>query len=142
MTAVLKWNTPRPLCPIQTLCRGLIAKGHKLASGRTANHLVLWDLRPHGLTKSNVEKVCEAYLDDDAGISYDFVVGSQANSCSFYFEATLLKTAQRKTCDGHCGPIVKENVTSHSREYSEFKKGNCVDESSACYAGMQPSKNA
>ena len=37
----------------------LIAKGHKLASGGTDNHLVLWDLRPHGLTGSKVEKVCE-----------------------------------------------------------------------------------
>merc|ERR1739844_731147 len=25
----------------------------------TDNHLVLWDLRPHGLTGSKVEKVCE-----------------------------------------------------------------------------------
>merc|ERR1712146_645655 len=38
----------------------LIAKGHKLASGGTDNHLVLWDLRPHGLTGSKLEKVCEA----------------------------------------------------------------------------------
>merc|ERR1712122_320566 len=38
----------------------LMAKGHKLASGGTDNHLVLWDLRPHGLTGSKVEKVCEA----------------------------------------------------------------------------------
>merc|ERR1712151_387610 len=38
----------------------LKAKGHKLASDGTDNHLVLWDLRPHGLTGSKVEKVCEA----------------------------------------------------------------------------------
>merc|ERR1712079_223049 len=37
----------------------LVAKGHKLASDGTDNHLVLWDLRPHGLTGSKVEKVCE-----------------------------------------------------------------------------------
>merc|ERR1711920_1222790 len=35
-------------------------KGHKLASDGTDNHLVLWDLRPHGLTGSKLEKVCEA----------------------------------------------------------------------------------
>merc|ERR1712217_552590 len=34
-------------------------KGHKLASDGTDNHLVLWDLCPHGLTGSKVEKVCE-----------------------------------------------------------------------------------
>merc|ERR1719374_459138 len=42
-----------------TLAEALVAKGHKLASGGTDNHLVLWDLRPHGLTGSKVEKVCE-----------------------------------------------------------------------------------
>merc|ERR1711994_632374 len=43
----------------QTLADTLKAKGHKLASDGTDNHLVLWDLRPHGLTGSKVEKVCE-----------------------------------------------------------------------------------
>merc|ERR1711975_91674 len=33
--------------------------GHKLATDGTENHLVLWDVRPHGLTGSKVEKVCE-----------------------------------------------------------------------------------
>ena len=52
-----------------TLAKALIAKGHKLAIG-TTNYLVLWDLRPHGPTKSNVKRGCEACLDDDACISY------------------------------------------------------------------------
>merc|ERR1711985_30342 len=42
-----------------TLAESLMAKGHKLATDGTDNHLVLWDLRPHGLTGSKVEKVCE-----------------------------------------------------------------------------------
>merc|ERR1712151_45538 len=44
----------------QTLAAALKDKGHKLASDGTDNHLVLWDLRPHGLTGGKVEKVCEA----------------------------------------------------------------------------------
>merc|ERR1712157_313503 len=44
----------------KVLADTLKAKGHKLASDGTDNHLVLWDLRPHGLTGSKVEKVCEA----------------------------------------------------------------------------------
>merc|ERR1719293_566264 len=44
----------------KALAEALKAKGHKLASDGTDNHLVLWDLRPHGLTGSKVEKVCEA----------------------------------------------------------------------------------
>merc|ERR1712050_649976 len=43
----------------KVLAETLMAKGHKLASDGTDNHLVLWDLRPHGLTGSKVEKVCE-----------------------------------------------------------------------------------
>eukprot|EP00425_Heterocapsa_triquetra_P002553 CAMPEP_0195055052 /NCGR_PEP_ID=MMETSP0448-20130528/3779_1 /TAXON_ID=66468 /ORGANISM="Heterocapsa triquestra, Strain CCMP 448" /LENGTH=812 /DNA_ID=CAMNT_0040084639 /DNA_START=78 /DNA_END=2516 /DNA_ORIENTATION=+ len=43
----------------KVLADTLKSKGHKLASDGTDNHLVLWDLRPHGLTGSKVEKVCE-----------------------------------------------------------------------------------
>merc|ERR1712004_93806 len=43
----------------KTLADTLMEKGHKLATNGTDNHLVLWDLRPHGLTGSKVEKVCE-----------------------------------------------------------------------------------
>merc|ERR1712086_573001 len=43
----------------KTLAEALIAKGHKLAADGTENHLVLWDVRPHGLTGGKVEKVCE-----------------------------------------------------------------------------------
>merc|ERR1711896_19892 len=43
----------------QALAAELMSKGHKLASDGTDNHLILWDLRPHGLTGSKVEKVCE-----------------------------------------------------------------------------------
>merc|ERR1712115_15424 len=42
-----------------TLGRTLMEKGHKLASDGTDNHLILWDVRPHGLTGSKMEKVCE-----------------------------------------------------------------------------------
>merc|ERR1711915_1105188 len=43
----------------RTLGETLMSKGHKLASDGTDNHLLLWDLRPHGLTGSKVERVCE-----------------------------------------------------------------------------------
>ena len=33
--------------------------GYKLQTGGTDNHLVLWDLRPLGLTGSKVEKLCD-----------------------------------------------------------------------------------
>ena len=34
--------------------------GYSIASGGTENHLVLWDLKPQGLTGSKFEKVCDA----------------------------------------------------------------------------------
>jgi len=43
----------------RALADAMMAKGHKLASDGTDNHLILWDVRPHGLTGSKVEKVCE-----------------------------------------------------------------------------------
>ena len=33
--------------------------GYSIASGGTENHLVLWDLKPQGLTGSKFEKVCD-----------------------------------------------------------------------------------
>jgi len=38
----------------------LMSKGYKLATDGTDNHLLLWDLRPQGLTGSKLEKICEA----------------------------------------------------------------------------------
>jgi glycine hydroxymethyltransferase len=42
------------------LGRALMAKGYKLVTDGTDNHLVLWDLRPLDLTGSKMEKVCDA----------------------------------------------------------------------------------
>ncbi|GAU32189.1 hypothetical protein TSUD_68590 [Trifolium subterraneum] len=37
----------------------LMSKGYSLVTGGTENHLVLWDLRPLGLTGNKVEKLCD-----------------------------------------------------------------------------------
>ncbi|GAB2221745.1 hypothetical protein Droror1_Dr00012933 [Drosera rotundifolia] len=37
----------------------LISKGYSLVTNGTENHLVLWDLRPLGLTGNKVEKLCD-----------------------------------------------------------------------------------
>jgi glycine hydroxymethyltransferase len=41
------------------LAKALVAKGYKLQTDGTENHLMLWDLRPLGLTGSKMEKVFE-----------------------------------------------------------------------------------
>ena len=38
----------------------LVSYGYKLATGGTDNHLVLWDLKPLGITGSKFEKTCDA----------------------------------------------------------------------------------
>lgn len=43
----------------QALAKGLTNRGHVLATSGTDNHLLLWDVRPMGLTGSHVEKVLE-----------------------------------------------------------------------------------
>jgi len=43
----------------KTLGAYLVERGYKLQTDGTDNHLVLWDLRPLGLTGSKVEKVCD-----------------------------------------------------------------------------------
>jgi glycine hydroxymethyltransferase len=41
------------------LAAALEKRGHTICSGGTDNHLILWDLRPHGLTGSKFEKICD-----------------------------------------------------------------------------------
>ncbi|KAF9256983.1 SHMT-domain-containing protein [Marasmius fiardii PR-910] len=43
----------------RTLAASLVEHGYKLQTGGTDNHIVLWDLRPLGLTGSKVEKICD-----------------------------------------------------------------------------------
>lgn len=38
----------------------LVSKGYALATKGTDNHLLLWDLRPQGLSGSKMEKMCDA----------------------------------------------------------------------------------
>jgi glycine hydroxymethyltransferase len=58
-TPAFKEYSQNVVANAKALASALQSKGHKLASDGTDNHLVLWDLRPHGLTGSKVEKVCE-----------------------------------------------------------------------------------
>jgi len=58
-TPAFKEYSKQVVINARTIADVLKEKGHKLASDGTDNHLVLWDLRPHGLTGSKVEKVCE-----------------------------------------------------------------------------------
>jgi glycine hydroxymethyltransferase len=43
-----------------TLADALTSMGYVIASGGTVNHLLLWDLKPQGVTGSKFEKLCDA----------------------------------------------------------------------------------
>ena len=43
----------------KALAEAMMAKGYKLCTDGTDNHLILWDVRPLGLTGSKIEKVCD-----------------------------------------------------------------------------------
>jgi len=49
----------RVLDNAKALAKGLIFRGHTLATNGTENHLLLWDARPHGITGSKLEKALE-----------------------------------------------------------------------------------
>lgn len=43
----------------RAMAAALVARGYKLATGGTDNHLVLWDLRPTGVNGTRLDKVCD-----------------------------------------------------------------------------------
>ena len=43
----------------RSLGAALTARGYRLVTGGTDNHLVMWDLRPEGITGSKMEKACD-----------------------------------------------------------------------------------
>jgi glycine hydroxymethyltransferase len=43
----------------QALAKGLLERGHTIATGGTENHLLLWDVRGLGMTGNKVEKVLD-----------------------------------------------------------------------------------
>lgn len=59
MTPEFKQYAAQIVSNSRALGKALVEMGYKLVTGGTDNHLVLWDLRPNGITGSKVEKVCD-----------------------------------------------------------------------------------
>lgn len=114
----------------KVLADTLMAKGHKLASNGTDNHLVLWDLRPHGLTGSKVEKVCEA-----ASISLNRnAVHGDASALSPGGVRIGSPAMTSRGCDAEdfkkigeflhrCSEIALAVQASHGKKLVDFEKG-------------------
>ena len=59
MTPEFKQYSEQVVKNAQALCKVLMDKGEKLITSGTVNHLVMWDVRQHGLTGSKVEKILD-----------------------------------------------------------------------------------
>lgn len=114
----------------KALAETLMSKNHKLASDGTDNHLVLWDLRPHGLTGGKIEKVCEA-----ASISLNRnAVHGDASALSpggCRIGAPAMTTRGCNADDfkkigeflDRCCTIAKAVQASHGKKLVDFEKG-------------------
>lgn len=59
MTPEFKQYAKQTCANAKALGEELVKRGYTLVTGGTENHLILWDLRPAGVTGSKVEKLCD-----------------------------------------------------------------------------------
>lgn len=59
MTPEFKAYARQVVANSKALAEALMSKGYKLATNGTDNHLILWDLRPLGVTGGKMELVCD-----------------------------------------------------------------------------------
>lgn len=59
MTPEFKIYIKQVLANARALGEHLVKNGYHLVTGGTDNHLIVWDLRPNGLTGPQVEKICD-----------------------------------------------------------------------------------
>jgi glycine hydroxymethyltransferase len=88
----------------KALAEALTSKGYALATGGTDNHLVLWDVRPLGLTGGKIELVCDkvhitvnknAVLGDRSALSPGGVrIGAPALTSRGFVETDFVKVAE------------------------------------------------
>ena len=86
------------------LAKTLTDLGYTMCTGGTENHLVLWDLRPQGVTGSKIEKLCDmvsitlnknAVLGDRSALTPGGVrVGTPALTSRGFKEADFVKVAE------------------------------------------------
>jgi len=86
------------------LAAELISKGYRIVTGGTDNHLILWDLKPQGLTGSKVEKTLETanisanknavYGDTSALAPGGIRLGTPALTSRGFKEADMVKVAE------------------------------------------------
>ena len=97
----------------------LKSKGYSIATDGTENHLILWDLRPQGITGSKIEKVCDA-----AHMTRKFPPQGSCRCCrhtrTLRLELTLLEPSQVRSIAGGALPTYRSIKTYTPR--TRFRK--------------------
>jgi glycine hydroxymethyltransferase len=103
MTPAFKQYVVQLKANCKALADALMAFGYVMATGGTDNHLILWDLRPVGITGSKMEKLCDAVcitlnknavLGDRSALTPGGVrIGTPALTSRGFLEADFVKVA-------------------------------------------------
>jgi glycine hydroxymethyltransferase len=108
----------------------LVSKGYNLVTGGTDNHLVLWDLRPLGLTGSKMEYLCDllhitlnknAVFGDASALSPGGVrIGAPAMTSRGLVESDFVQIAEFLS---RAADLCLEVQKSHGKMLKDWKKG-------------------
>ena len=114
----------------EALATGLQKLGHVIVTNGTENHLLLWDVRPHGITGSKVEKLLEAVAmsvnkntihgDKSASAPGGVRLGTPAMTTRGLTEEDFVKVAA--FLDEGLGLALKIQEGSSSKKLIDFEK--------------------
>jgi len=112
-----------------TLCAELERLGHTIVTGGSDNHLLLWDLRPKGITGSKMEKILDVcnitvnkntiYGDKSALTPGGVRLGTPALTTRRMKEVEMVKVAE--FLDRACGIALRLQETS-GKKLTDFEK--------------------
>jgi len=119
----------------RTLASALVKKGYKLATDGTDNHLILWDLRPIGISGSKMESLCDelhitlnknaVHGDTSALVPGGCRIGTPALTSRGFVEADFEQVAD--FLDQAAKLAVKIQASS-GKELAAFKKAVAAEE--------------
>lgn len=124
----------------KALAATLVGHGYTMATGGTDNHLVLWDLRPTGVTGAKLEKLCDeccitlnknSVFGDRSAVSPGGVrVGAPALTTRGFVEkdfvaiANLLHKACLLAIDIQCKLVAPKNMLADFKAALEGRSGD------------------
>merc|ERR1711865_248298 len=105
----------------QALAKFLIGKGYKLTTEGTENHLMLWDLRPLGLTGSKVEKVFEMAhitLGEEANAAKINALKARSRAGRASSSCPATRVLHARATRGGCDPVPRRKLMCKVTHYT------------------------